>query len=137
MGGAVWISRASGVPVSRLSDGSPSGAKASRFSRGIALAAAVAALLGATGCLTVGREFPVRSVRELRIGETTRDDARRMFGEPWRTGLEDGQRTWTYGHYRYSIFGETRTRDLVLRFDEGGVVTSYSFNSTVPDDAAL
>jgi hypothetical protein len=57
-----------------------------------------------------------------------------MFGEPWRTGLEDGQRTWTYGYYKYNLLGASQTRDLVVRFDDAGTVRSYTFNSTYPED---
>jgi hypothetical protein len=89
------------------------------------------------GCLNVGYEFPVEPVRKIEIGKTMREDVRDMFGEPWRTGIEDGERTWTYGRYRYSLFGEAATRDLVVRFDARGVVTSYSFNSTHAEDAEL
>ena len=91
----------------------------------------------AVGCMSVGNEFPVEPVPSITIGETTTDEVRRTFGAPWRTGLEDGQRTWTYGRYRYSIFGAANTRDLVLRFDEHGKVVSYSFNSTYPEDSNL
>jgi hypothetical protein len=48
--------------------------------------------------------------------------------------MEDGQPTWTYGHYRYTLLGDTRTRDLVVRFDPRGVVQSYTFSSTDPKD---
>ena len=89
------------------------------------------------GCLNVGHEFPVEPVRKIEIGTTTREDVRGMFGEPWRTGIEDGERTWTYGRYRYSLFADAATRDLVVRFDARGVVTSYSFNSTHAEDAEL
>ena len=72
----------------------------------------------------------VKPAREIRIGETTQSEIRSMFGEPWRTGLDDGQRTWTYGRYRYGLFSEPSTTDLVIRFDSGGVVVSYSFSTT-------
>jgi len=94
-----------------------------------ALAALVAAALLA-GCATVGREFPSEKVPQIRIGETTRSDIRAMFGEPWRTGLEDGDVKWTYGRYRYSVFGASRSKDLTVRFDDAGRVVSYSFNTT-------
>lgn len=87
-------------------------------------------LLVGLGCATVGREFPVERIGEIRIGETTQDEISAMFGSPWRIGLEDGQRTWTYGRYRYRLFGQASTEDLVIRFDDSGVVTSYSFNTT-------
>ncbi|HEY5657317.1 MAG TPA: outer membrane protein assembly factor BamE [Myxococcota bacterium] len=89
------------------------------------------------GCLNVGQEFPVAPVKKIQIGKTTQDDVRAMFGEPWRTGIEDGQRTWTYGRYRYSVFAPAATRDLVVRFDTRGLVTSYTFNSTHAEDARL
>jgi hypothetical protein len=81
-------------------------------------------------CVTIGREFPVSRVQEIRIGETTRAQVGDMFGEPWRVGIEDGHSTWTYGKYRYKLFGEASTQDLVVRFDENDVVASYSFNTT-------
>ena len=56
-----------------------------------------------------------------------------VFGEPWRVGIEDGQRTWTYGKYRYRLFGQASTQDLVVRFDGQGRVVSYTFNTTEHD----
>jgi hypothetical protein len=87
-------------------------------------------VLFAAGCASAGRDFPVARVSDIHIGETTQGDIREMFGSPWRVGIEDGQRTWTYGKYRYSPFGEARTQDLVIRFDEQNVVSSYTFNTT-------
>jgi outer membrane protein assembly factor BamE (lipoprotein component of BamABCDE complex) len=94
-------------------------------------------MTGATllaGCMTVGRDFPAQRVAKLQIGATTRDQVRSLFGEPWRVGVEDGDPTWTYGHYRYTLLGSTRTRDLVVRFDRAGAVKSYTFSSTDPED---
>ena len=96
--------------------------------------AGVCFLLAAIGCATVGHEFPVDPVSQITIGETTRAEIEEQFGPPWRVGIEDGMRTWTYGHYRYKLFGEAKTRDLVLRFDDRGVVTSYTYNSTDLED---
>ena len=92
-------------------------------------------MLALVGCATVGRDFPVGPVAQIEKGVTTKTDVRAMFGNPWRTGVEDGRETWTYGHYRYSLFGDAKTRDLVVRFDPDGKVASYSFNSTYPQDA--
>ncbi len=85
-----------------------------------------------SGCATVGRDFPAYQVGRIRIGETTREDIRGMFGPPWREGIEDGTKTWTYGKYQYGLLGGTSTKDLVVRFDERGVVTSYTYNTTTP-----
>jgi len=90
----------------------------------------LALALGA--CATVGHDFPVERVTDIRLHQTTQAEVRAMFGEPWRTGLEDGQVTWTYGKYRYALFSQASTTDLVLRFDAEGKVVSYSFNTTEP-----
>jgi outer membrane protein assembly factor BamE (lipoprotein component of BamABCDE complex) len=99
-----------------------------------ALMAVLLLSITAAGCLTIGYEFRVDAVSRIRIGETTRLQISDIFGQPWRTGIEDGKTTWTYAHYRYSMLGESMTRDLVIRFDEKGVVTSYTFNSSYPED---
>ena len=92
-------------------------------------------LLTLISCATVGKEFPVGSVAKIKIGETTLEEIQQMFGQPWRTGIEDGQKTWTYGHYHYAIFGPDKTRDLVVRFDpQGKKVSSYSFSSNYEED---
>jgi outer membrane protein assembly factor BamE (lipoprotein component of BamABCDE complex) len=82
------------------------------------------------GCATVGRDFPTHPVDQIRVDDTTRAQIQEMFGDPWRTGIEDGKRTWTYGKYRWSAFGEAETTDLVVRFNEDGTVDSYVYNTT-------
>jgi len=106
-----------------------------RMATGAALTAVV--LLFGSACFTVGRTFRVDSVKNIEIGTTTRSEIRKVLGDPWRTGVENGQRTWTYGHYRYSAFGTTMTRDLVVRFDDKDIVVAYNFNSTYPEDRGL
>ncbi|WP_077528756.1 outer membrane protein assembly factor BamE domain-containing protein [Vreelandella utahensis] len=87
-------------------------------------------MLAAAGCASVGKDFATHKVEEIKIGETTRSDIEAMFGDPWRTGLEDGKRTWTYAQYRWSAFREAETTDLVVRFNEDGTVDSYVYNTT-------
>ena len=81
-------------------------------------------------CASVGRDFSSAKVPLITIGQTDKSDLVEMFGTPWRRGIEDGRETWTYGKYTYRLFGETSTKDLVIRFDKKGVVASYSFNTT-------
>jgi hypothetical protein len=89
--------------------------------------------LSLTGCMpSVGRPFPVEQVRQIEIGKTTKSDVRQMFGDPWRTGIEDGYRTYTYGEYSVN-----NSRDLVIRFDNQEIVKSYSFSSSFPLDEGL
>jgi hypothetical protein len=82
------------------------------------------------GCANVGHDFPTARITEIHINETTQEQLRGMFGPPWRVGIEDGKVTWTYGRYHYSLFGDATTKDLVVRFNEKGIVTSYTFNTS-------
>ena len=102
-----------------------------RAAKALVLTALLACLwLLPSGCATVGRDFPMDHVSDIHIGETTQAEILATFGTPWRVGEEDGNRTWTYGKYRYRLLGRPSTTDLVVRFDGNGVVKSYSFSTT-------
>ena len=87
-------------------------------------------LLFSWGCATVGKDFPVANVSDIEIGKTTLQEVRSLFGPPWRVGIEDGNRTWTYGNYTYGLFAEKKAKDLLVRFDDNDVVISYTFSTT-------
>jgi len=87
-------------------------------------------ILLSSGCATVGKDFSVPEVSDITIGKTTQKEIREMFGSPWRIGIEDGQRTWTYGKYSYGLLGSKKAKDLVIRFDNRNVVSSYTFSTT-------
>lgn len=90
-------------------------------------------ILYCSACVpSVGQPFPVDKVRQIEIGMTTKANIQQMFGEPWRTGVEDGFKTWTYGEYTVN-----QSRDLVIRFDDKERVKSYSFSSSFPEDKDL
>ena len=98
--------------------------------RGYRLPAVLTALLLLGGCATVGHDFPASEVTQIHLGQTTQAQIRQMFGNPWRVGVENGKRTWTYGLYHYSAFGQPSTKDLVVRFNDHNIVEYYSFNTT-------
>jgi len=87
-------------------------------------------LFFASACITLGKDFPVAYVPAIKIGETTKSEVRKMFGSPWLSGNQDGDLAWTYGNYDYSVFGERKANDLVVQFDDIGVVTTYTFSTT-------
>jgi hypothetical protein len=93
-------------------------------------AIALSTLLLASGCASIGHEFPAGQVSTIRISETTQNDIYTTFGAPWRTGIDNGMKTWTYGRYYYSLFSDGETEDLVIKFDNRSVVASYVFNTT-------
>ena len=86
-----------------------------------------------SSCATIGRDFSSNVVSQIKIGKTTKGDIELLLGTPWRTGMEDGMKTWTYGYYQYRAFRQTRTKDLVIRFNANNVVASYSFNTDEKD----
>lgn len=82
------------------------------------------------GCATVGHEFPAGQVSTINIGGTSQNDIYATFGTPWRSGLDNDMKTWTYGNYYYSLFSDGSTEDLIIKFDSHGVVASFVFNTT-------
>jgi hypothetical protein len=103
-----------------------------RFARALLVTTFVVLLAIAAGCATIGRNFPAAGIREIRPGATTKMDLLAEFGRPYRRGIEDGDSTWTYLHYKLRlIFGTTRTRDLYIRFN-GDTVSSYTYNADDP-----
>ncbi|MDR2551158.1 MAG: outer membrane protein assembly factor BamE [Desulfobulbus sp.] len=88
------------------------------------------------GCASAGKDFDVLGVRQIQLHQTTRSQVEALFGPPWRTGIEDGKQTWSYGYYKYGL-GDTLSRDLTIRFDATGTVTSYTFTSSYPEDKGL
>jgi len=83
-----------------------------------------------SGCASVGHQFPASQVPTIRIGETTQNDIYTTFGSPYRTGIDNGMKTWTYGDYEYGLFKESNAEDLVIKFDKRGIVSSFTYNTT-------
>ena len=83
-----------------------------------------------SGCVTLGKDFPATNVSAIKIGKTTKNEIRKLFGSPWLSGIQDGGLVWTYGNYDYSLFSKREAKDLVIQFDEKGVVTTYTFSTT-------
>ena len=83
-----------------------------------------------SSCLSLGKDFPVSHVPAIKIGQTTKSEVRKLFGSPWLSGNQDGVLAWTYGNYNYSVFGDRKAKNLVIQFDDNGVVTTYTFSTT-------
>lgn len=82
-------------------------------------------------CATVGRSFPPERVTSITRDSTTKAELLGHFGMPYRRGIDDGDSTWTWVHYKFRLFGEhMQTRDLIVTFDDAGRVTSYTYNSS-------
>ena len=87
-----------------------------------------------SGCITLGKDFPEANVSSITIGVTTKNKIHGLFGSPWLSGVQDGHPTWTFGSYDYSLFGERKAKDLVVKFDDQGKVSSFTFSTTDHDE---
>lgn len=94
-------------------------------------------LMSLYGCLSVGRPFESDDLSWIHKNKTTKDDVYYELGEPFRVGSDSGKLTWTYGYYKYSAFGSTRTKDLVIYFNKDGTVESYVFSTSFPEEKEL
>jgi outer membrane protein assembly factor BamE (lipoprotein component of BamABCDE complex) len=101
--------------------------------RGKAALLGLAGILCLAACVRIGQPFPTQRVPSIEIGKSTKDDVSKIFGQPFRTGLEDGDTTWTYVNYRLAVFGSQCTQDLVVRFGPGDVVKSYAYNTSAEE----
>ena len=97
----------------------------------------VLAAMLSTGCVstTFGREFPSPAAREITVGQTGKEDLRRLFGEPYQVGIDSGDATWRWFFGRRT-WGTERTKDLSIRWNGDGTVKAYAFTSNFPDDMA-
>jgi len=88
------------------------------------------AAAGLTACVTIGHPFPTQGVPSLGIGTSTQADIQKTYGPPFRTGVQEGDVTWTYVNYKLRVFGEQCTQDLVIRFNASGTVKSFTYNTS-------
>lgn len=91
-------------------------------------------LVGLAGCATLGHDFNATDTGWIKPGETDKTTLLSKLGDPLRVGVDAGEPTWTYGYYKYSLFSESVTKDLVIRFGPDGKVKSFTLNSSFPED---
>lgn len=82
------------------------------------------------GCGTVGKDFKSTQVKSIKKQVTTKTQILEMFGLPFKEGKQDNFEIWTYKYDAYSALGKNTYKDLVIMFDEKGLVTSYRYTST-------
>lgn len=86
------------------------------------------------GCISVGAEFPTPSARMIKNGLTTRAELLQLFGSPTQVGIEDGDHTWTWVYVMAGGVRRPLSKELHVKFNERGVVKSYSYTSSLCTD---
>jgi hypothetical protein len=92
----------------------------------------VGIILFLCGCGTVGASFNTSNIANIANGVTTQLDVKKMFGEPFKAGVQNGQPVWVYEDHRYSIVNENKSKDLIITFNSDGIVQSHQFMSSIP-----
>jgi hypothetical protein len=59
-------------------------------------------------------------------------DIKKIFGEPFKTGIQNGQPVWAYENHQYSILRDHTSEDLIIIFSSDGIVQSHQFMSNKP-----
>ena len=98
----------------------------------IGLVIVVGIFLISNGCGTVGKSFNTSKIESIVNGITTRSDIKKMFGEPFKVGIQNGQSIWVYEDHHYSIIRKETSKDLIIIFKPDGIVQSYQFMSSKP-----
>lgn len=75
-------------------------------------------------CGTTGKNFSESLYKNIVVGTTTHKEIQAMFGPPFKQGVQNGFKTWTYEYNVYKALGNNITKDIIIVFNEGGVVKS-------------
>ncbi len=103
------------------------------MSRAKKIGMALGGLMLSAGCFTTGKNFPT-DVDWLIKGKTNQEDVELLLGSPTAVGNSGGERTWTYGHYQYSLWNSATYKELKIYWSPNRTVHDYSFTSSFPAD---
>jgi hypothetical protein len=94
------------------------------------------AIVSLAACATTSKHQSYRDTAGLKIGKTTPNECRRMFGQPKET-RDETSAGGSFESFRYIEFGERNAhgnaRTLVVEFKEG-VLNGYTSASSFPED---
>lgn len=83
-------------------------------------------------CVTRGKDFS-SDYSWIKEKKTSKDQVSQALGQPSSKGYSSGKPTWTYGYYKFRLFGNSETKELKIYWD-GKIVDSFSFNSSFKAD---
>jgi outer membrane protein assembly factor BamE (lipoprotein component of BamABCDE complex) len=110
--------------------------------RNIVISSILLSLIGFSGCSVKTGNSNLENMSQTHIkkeiikGKTTKDEIRKMLGEPFNTSiLMNGDESWTYmfSKSKSSFFVPATSssgKTLFIIFDKNGIVKNYSFSKT-------
>jgi hypothetical protein len=84
------------------------------------------------GCGSTGKNFNESLYRNIIAGTTTDKEIQAMFGSPFKKGVQNGSKVWTYEYNAYNSLGSDITKDIVVIFTPSGVVKSHQMMTNQP-----
>ncbi|MEZ4743124.1 MAG: hypothetical protein R3B45_11880 [Bdellovibrionota bacterium] len=85
------------------------------------------------GCVTQGKYFE-SNTSWIKIGETKKQDVSLVLKKPFSVGSSSGMETWTYGYYKYKLFGQSQVKEIKFYWNNDSSLNRYTFNSSFPQD---
>lgn len=83
------------------------------------------------GCAQVGHDFPMERSDDIRLGLTTMEEVRAIFGEPTSVHRNaDGSGAWGYLHSVGTAFGTAKAKSLSIAFGPDGLVRGVTKSNT-------
>jgi hypothetical protein len=89
-------------------------------------------LLFIYGCGSTGKKFNESLYKNIIAGTTTHKEIQAMFGLPFKKGIQNGFKVWTYEYNAYNSLGNDITKDMVIVFTPSGVVKSHQMMTNQP-----
>jgi hypothetical protein len=84
------------------------------------------------GCGSTGKNFNESLYKNIIVGTTTHKEIQAMFGPPFKKGVQNGYKVWTYEYNVYNSLGNDITKDMVIVFTPTGVVKSHQMMTNQP-----
>lgn len=90
------------------------------------------ALLTFAGCANIGKPFDRTLAETIVKGKTTLTEIQTKFGEPFKKGIQNGDRVWVYEYNEYKGSSNSMSKNLTVVFDNNDIVKSHQTMSTAP-----
>ncbi len=81
----------------------------------------------------MGAYFDHNRVSEITIGYTNKDQIKKWFGLPYMTGVDKGDKSWTY-LYTETKGSTAQTKNLYIVFDQEDLVKDFTFQTSFPKE---
>ena len=81
---------------------------------------------------TVGEKIDTSKVENIINGTTTQAEIKKIFGKPFKTGIQNEKPIWVYEYNRYDLLRNEISKDLTIIFGPNRVVQSHQLMSNEP-----